>query len=119
MAKIHILAGNTANLYTAVVHATVPAGNNAAGTPWADAIKNSGNATTIMTVGTGPGQITQAEANQILAGTVIEAVFVFQDDPTKSNAERLAYVDTVATQSVNELLARLSAELKLFGLTRN
>lgn len=119
MAKIHILRGSGNNIYTVAVHATVPVANNAAGVPWSDCIKNAGLATTIMTVGNGAGQITQSEANQIAAGTVIESSFVYQDDPTRTTAERLADIDIRAQQSVDTLLSRLAEELKLFGLTRN
>lgn len=118
MAKIHVLEGNTNNLYTVAVHATTPAGNNAAGTAWSDAIKNSGRATSILTVGNGPGQIATNEMNQITAGTIIEASFQWGDDPAWTNAQRQADLDLRATQLTTELLARYQAELRYFGFTR-
>src|SRR3954453_7409949 len=81
MARVHILTRTGPDQYSAVVHATVPSGNNAAGFPWPDCIKNSGQATIVMTVGTGAGQIAQSEANQITSGTVIEAQFTWEDNP--------------------------------------
>lgn len=118
MAKIHVLSGDINNSYTVAVHATTPAGNNSAGTPWADAIKNSGRATSILTVGTGPGQISQNEFNQITGGTVIEASFQWDDNPMWTNAERQTDLDLRATQLTTELLERYSRELKYFGFTR-
>lgn len=117
MSAIHVLGGNGSS-FRVVVHINAPAGNNAAGTAWADAIKNSGRAKTVMTVGAGAGQITQAEADQIAAGTVVEGAFIWGDDPTWTNAQRQADVDLRATQLAAELLARIQADLKYFGYTR-
>lgn len=118
MAKIHVLSGSGNNVFTVVVHATTPVGNNSAGTAWTDAVKNSGNATSILTVGTGPGQIVQNEMNQITNGTLIEGSFQWGDDPAWSNAERQADLDLRASQLVAELLAQYAQELKYFGFTR-
>lgn len=118
MAKIHVLAGAGLNLYTVVVHANTPNGNNSAGTAWSDAIKNSGRATSILTVGTGPGQIQNAEMNQITNGAIIEGSFQWGDDPNWTNAERQTDLDLRATQLVTDLLARYQQELKYFGFTR-
>jgi hypothetical protein len=118
MSKIHVLEGAGHNLFTVVVHANTPAGNNSAGTSWADAIKNSGRATSILTVGTGPGQIQQNEMNSITNGAIIEGSFQWGDDPAWSNAQRTADLDIRAQQLVDELLARYSQELKYFGFTR-
>jgi hypothetical protein len=118
MARIHILEGSGLNTYTVIVHGDVPAGNNVAGFPWSDCIKNSGRNTTQMTVGTGPGQITNAEQNQIVNGTVVEAVFQWQNDPAWTAAERNASLDLYATRFVAELLADLQTRLRVWGITR-
>jgi hypothetical protein len=118
MAKIHVLSGAGADVYTVVVHAAAPAGNNLAGVPWADAIKNSGRAVSILTVGTGAGQIGNAEMNQITNGATIEGSFAWGDDPAWTNAERQADLDVRATQLVTALLARYQQELKYFGFIR-
>lgn len=118
MAKIHVLSGDSNNLYTVVVHATAPSGSNLAGVLWSDAIKNSGRAKTILTVGNGAGQITQSEMNQITSGALIEAVLHWGDDPTWTNAQRVVDLDLRATQLTTELLDRYNAELKYFGFTR-
>lgn len=118
MAKIHVLSGAGQNVFTVAVHATTPAGNNSAGTPWTDAIKNSGRATSILEVGTGPGQIQQNEMNQITSGALIEGSFAWGDDPTWNDTQRITDLDLRATQLTNDLLARYAQELKYFGFTR-
>lgn len=118
MAKIHVLAGAGLNLYTVVVHATTPNGNNAAGMAWTDVLKNSGRATSILSVGTGPGQIQQNEMNQIANGEIFENSFQWGDDPSWNNAQRQADLDLRATQLVAEALAKAQQELKYFGFTR-
>lgn len=117
MARMHILQSGGNNQYNVIVHAPTPAGNNSAGILWSTAIVNAGLARTQMTTGTGAGQITTSEANQVTAGTVIEASFVWGDDPSWSNANRTADLNTRATQAVNAVLADYSARLKWFGQT--
>jgi hypothetical protein len=118
MAKIHVLQGAGLNTFTVVVHATTPAGNNSAGTAWTDAIKNSGRATSILTVGTGAGQIQQNEMNSITNGAIIEGSFQWGDDPNWNNTQRTADLDLRAQQLIDELLARYAQDLKYFGFTR-
>lgn len=117
MARLHILQSSGNNLYNVVVHAPTPAGSNAAGVLWSDAIKNSGLAVTSMTVGNGPGQISSAESNQVAAGTVIEAPFPWGDDPNWTNQQRLDDLNVRAQQAVNDVSAVLQARLRYFGRT--
>lgn len=117
MARIHILSGGTNNTYQVVVHAPAPAGNNGAGVPWADAIKNSGRAITIMPIGNGAGQISQSESNSIAAGTVIEGTFVWGDDPSWTMQQRTTDLNLRASQLVAELLDQYQRELRFFGQT--
>ena len=112
---MHILQQVGLNLYDVVVHAPAPGGSNSAGVAWATAIQNSGLATTQMTVGNGAGQITQAEANQIASGSVIEAPFQWGDDPAWSDVQRTADLDVRASQAVAEASADLQRRLKFFG----
>lgn len=117
MSAIHILNGS-GDTYTVVVHIAVPGGNNAAGVLWSDAVKNSGRNQTVMVTGTGAGQITSAEAASVVAGTVLEGVFQWQDNPALTPAQRQAAVSAYATQLSNEMIARYSVELKYFGYVR-
>ena len=117
MARLHNMEQVGNNLYNVVVHATVPNGNNSAGIAWSTAIVNAGLAVTSMTVGNGPGQITQNEANQIASGSVIEAPFQWGDDPAWDNNTRLADLNTRAAQAVSDAITNLQNRLKQFGRT--
>lgn len=119
MSRLHILAGSGVNSFQCALHETVPAGNNAAGVPWSTALVNSGvGGRSIMAVGSGAGQITQAEMDQIIAGTLYEVLFTFQNDPNWTQAQRNAAMDTqIATLSA-ETQTRIASSLRLFGLTR-
>lgn len=117
MARMHIMEAGEQNVYHVIVHAPVPAGNNAANVPWADAIKNAGLVRTEMNEGTGPGQIDPAEFAEIMAGTKVEASFQWQDDPSWTNQQRLNDLNLRATQAIDEIRTRLQQGLKYFGHT--
>lgn len=117
MSKLHVLGGS-GDEFLVVVHGPTPAGNNSAGFAWSTLLVNAKRNTTIMTTGSGPGQITTAEANSIAGGTVIEGVFGFTDDPTMPAADRNALLDLIATQTLALHQSRLSQELKWWGAVR-
>jgi hypothetical protein len=117
MSRLHILTKSGNNVYSVVCHAPTPVGNNLAGVLWSDAIKNSGAAVTQMTVGNGPGQIATAEANQVTAGSVIEAGFQWQNDPAWNATQRNADLATRAQQAVDGAVADLQSRLQYFGMT--
>lgn len=127
MARMHILEQSQPNVFNVIVHAPTPAGNNGAGLAWSAVVAAAQTRlnrdgvvvgpTSAMLTGTGPGQITAAEAAEIAAGTVIEATFQWGDDPAWTNAQRLADLNTRATQAVNEVLANYAARLRQFGRT--
>lgn len=99
MSRIHVLGTVGLNNYSIVVHAPTPGGNNSANVTWVTALANSGQQTQLP-VGTGPGQISVAESNQVTAGTVIETGGVFTDDPSWTNPQRTAALNAYATQLV-------------------
>ena len=117
MSRLHILAGND-RLYQCVLHWPVPAVVNAAGISYRAALANSGMARNSMAVGTGAGQITQAEADQIAAGEIYEATFQFQDDPNYSAAQRQQAMQAQIEAISNETQEKIANALRLFGLTR-
>lgn len=119
MSRMHVLAGSsTGNLFTVVVHAPTPAGNNVAGVSWKVALGNSGlQAASALPPGNGPGQISAAEANQVTGGDLIEAVVPWEDDPTWTPAQRQADLNARATIAVNQTLADYQQRLKYFGFT--
>jgi hypothetical protein len=71
-----------------------------------------------MATGSGAGQIAAAEASAIAAGTTIEGVFAFTDNPSWDSTQRNAELDAQATSTLSQLVARLANELKWWGATR-
>lgn len=122
MAKIHILSGS-GGTFQAVVHAPTPVGNNDANVLWKTAIANSATRASVLPVGNGAGQITNAEANQIISADIIEATVQFQDnpdhDPQWDAGKRAAYLLLVGNQAITALTDQYKADLRLFGATAN
>ena len=111
MAKVHCLkTGGGAT--TSVIHYLTPAGSNSASITWANAIVASGNNKTILTTGTGVGQISSAEAAQIAAGEVIEVITDLQIDSSGGSA---AQVLPTIERVIAEDKLRLAASLKWYG----
>lgn len=117
--RLHVLGQSEPGSYTIVVHQATPAGNNSAGFSWASVLVAAGKAQSVLTVGTGPGQTTQAEIDAIEAGTIIEGVFGFTDNPAWSPAQRNSELDAQATARLSNLVDRLASELKWYGATRS
>lgn len=119
MSKLHILEQTSLNTYNVVVHAPTPAGNNSAGFSWTQVLANAGLAVTRMTVGNGPGQISQNESNQVANGSIIEASFVWQDDPNLTNQQRQDDLQLRATQAIDDVTEQFKQRLKLYGAVVN
>lgn len=120
MARYHILGRSGLNRYTVVVHSPTPAGNNQAGVSWATVLVNSGKAAlgSELIVGSGPGRISNAENNQIIAGTVFESKMDWEDPVpgqtgAAANTARQNDLETRAAQSVTQAVA-LFQEQNLF-----
>lgn len=122
MPKIHILeqAGGV-NLYDGVAHVATPTGNNAVGTPWKTCFLASSGATAPVSrllVGNSAGKITQAEANQITAGDLLEIGFTFADDPALDTTTRQARITLLADRRVAEFQAEFAERFKYYGYTQ-
>lgn len=117
MPRLHIGEANGFNTYSVNVHTPTPAGVNAAGVSWAEAIRNSGNNVSAMTVGNGPGQISNSENTQVLNGSVYEASFTWGNNPTWTDQQRTDDLNVRAAQAVEQKLAELQGRLMFFGMT--
>jgi len=117
MSKLTVLTGGDHNQYQVVVHVATPLGNNGAGIPWTTIAAALGNVSA-LTVGTGPGQILQADATAITAGTLLEASFAFWDDVTQNMTQRLASLDAMGVVAAAQLLSQYQARYQYYGLTR-
>jgi hypothetical protein len=115
--KLHVLDGNYTGNFQIVVHGATPAGNNSAGFSWQSVILASNKNTSVLTVGSAPGQTTQAEMDAILAGTVLEGVFEFTDNAAWTNQQRIDELNLQATQCFNNVLNRYAQQLKWYGST--
>lgn len=115
MADLHVLGGVGRNTFAVVVHTLTPDGTNDAGVPWPLAIVAAGRATTSMSIGDGPGQISEAEAAEIAAGKVVETAFQWErsDDIARKRHDDL---DSRAGKAAAESIAGLQDQLRFFGL---
>lgn len=117
MADIHILDRNGEQA-RAVFHVAVPVGVNVVGVAWSEALVNARLVTpSVMSSGTGAGQIDTTEVAGLAAGTLLEVVVHVIPDSVGSVGERLAYIRAVYTQATSQALAILQAHLKFWGLT--
>lgn len=121
VADVHILERvqnedtktNTKNKYRAVMHFSVPVGNNSANFTWKSvflAAGLTGPGKSVLTEGTGPGQITTVELGQIGLGDVIEIegiVAVVNDGLLEDSVVNLR----------NHVRAELSAKYDRWGMT--
>lgn len=110
MALVHVLTGD-GDRCTCTVHKAMPTGNNSKSVSWSDCFVGAGLNTSVMTVGTGSGQITQAELDDIEAGTTFEVV-------CKINVGKCAddtALGDLATQEFDKQVARLKEQYKYFG----
>jgi hypothetical protein len=114
MSAIHVLELNPEKRRaTLVLHQTMPVGNNQAGTSWKNCIIFTGRNKSILTVGTGPGQIASAENTDVVAGNVLELVVQAEvdGDPT------IALLNNLASFHAASEVTRLQATLRYYGFT--
>ena len=114
MSKIHILQENK-GVFRAVIHTPVLAGSNTAGKTWKEVLLSSGlSGSSVLTVGTSAGNITQVEMDTITTGDVLEFEMNLR---VESGGATL----TSLNEMVNEFLLgkqkELKATLKYYGFT--
>ena len=112
MAKIHVLEGSDYQ-YKIVAHFPVPEGNNSVENSWKSCLLASYPPAPVLTVGTGPGNITQVEYDDIMAGDVLEIVRTIAPGTTPTNAA----VIKLADKYIAEYLSSLANILKYYGHT--
>jgi hypothetical protein len=119
MAKAHVLATQGA-LTSVIYHIDVPAGTNAAGTSWADCLKNSGTGgTTRLPDGTGAGgTISAAEKTAVTNGTVYEVADSVAIPSGMDAATANAFLDALHAAKVAEIEPQIQQRLDYFGYTR-
>lgn len=124
MSDIHVLAGDGRGKFSVVMHFAVPDANNSAGgggVSWRTALINSGiGGSTSMTIGDGPAQITQAEADLIAAGELYEhrANFPLESAGTVPASQQAA-LRALCVRKKAATIADLQRRLKYFGHTES
>ncbi len=114
MSKCHILESDNNQSYAVVIHFATPTGNNTVGLSWKACGLESGLiGTTILEVGTDPGDITQTEYDDIIAGDIVEIVRTATVGTSPTNAMVEAIADIYISEWNNDT-ARL---LKYYGHT--
>lgn len=112
----YVLAGDGNGGYHFVTHYLTPVGNNAAGVSWANAVVGAGLNTSILPVGTGPGQMSSADAALIANGTMIEVAGVIADAANAAAAQ--AKLNAASAQLIADSKAKLQIILNYFGFTQ-
>lgn len=116
MSDLHVLDGSGSAVRVAC-HVPVPDAANLIGVSVRTARLNSGRVTgSVMATGPGPGQITQAEADAIAAGTLAEIVLEMRPEAVATNPARVAMLRELWAQAQAQLLTDLRA-LRYFGYT--
>lgn len=114
MSKIHLLGSDNNYGYKVAIHFATPAGNNSVGESWkACGLAEGSTGTTILTVGTAPGNITQTEYDSIIAGDTIEIIRTIMPGTSPTNAAVEALVDI----RISEYQASMASTLKYYGHT--
>ena len=118
MAQAHCLE-YTEGRFRIVIHTATPSGNNGAGFPWSTLLLMRGySGRTVMTEGTGPGQITPEEKTEIVAGTLLEFELRLEASPTITGAQLQTLLQNQAPGIITAQLDQWQQELRYFGATR-
>jgi hypothetical protein len=116
MSDVHVLDGNGSSVRVAC-HVPIPAGTNLIGVGYQVAWVNSGRAVaSAMPIGTGAGQIAQAEADALTAGTLAEIILDMHPEAVATDPARIAMLREVWLQAQARLTADLRS-LRYFGFT--
>lgn len=120
MAKIHVLKADDDGKYSVIIHVPTPTGNNSVGKSWKSAALKGGDlGKTVITVGTGPGQTTQAEFDSLISGDTMEFSGAFLiESGGGSNAEVIAALNQMVNSRIVTEQSRLQRAYKYFGHTQ-
>lgn len=110
---------------TLVCHIAIPAGNNAAGVSWQNAIVGTKKATaSVLVDGDGSGSngtISSAEKTELATGQKVERLLPFDlgaDWGIIDSQTKQARIDAAYNKLVTKVQSELSGQLQYFGFTR-
>jgi hypothetical protein len=114
MSKVHVLESNNAFSYRVAIHFPTPTGNNSVGKSWKSCALSAGNiGSTVLSVGTEPGNITQAEYDSIIAGDTVECIETISPGLNPANATVEHLVDVY----IHDWKAYMQRVLRYYGHT--
>jgi len=114
MSKIHVLESNNDFAYKVVIHFPIPTGNNSVGLTWKlCGLSSKKTGSTILEVGTGPGNITQLEYDNIINGDIVEIIRSINPGMNPTNMA----VEALCNIYILNWLADNSRILKYYGHT--
>ena len=112
MSKIHIVEEMRDRYLQLIADFATPTGNNSVGYSWKACGLASGiSGTTELSIGTDPGNITQTEYDNIIAGDTIEIIRLIQPGMNPTNDE----VKTLVDIQITNWNADTSKVLKYYG----
>ena len=118
MAQVHVLEYSDGR-FRFVIHTATPAGNNTAGFAWSILLLQKGySGRTVMTEGSGPGQITPEEKAEIVAGTLLEFEVRIEASPTITGGQLQTLLQDQAPGIITAQLDQWRQELRFLGATR-
>lgn len=123
MAGEHVFEQPQKDRFRMVMHVDMPGGNNSAGESWADALEHASvSKSTCLSRSTwegevetvGIGQISDAEYDEIMAGTKLEVcgIVKLDDDPSP------VAVNILAERLWNDWSARMAETYRYYGHTQ-
>ncbi len=121
MSDIHVLENNGANGWRVVLHIPIPNTNNDASINYRTALVNSGlGGSSILSEGTGPGQITAAELASITSGALYEVVqIVLLETGGVSAPNRRSMIRSEYIRAKDAAEALIQQKLRYFGYTES
>jgi hypothetical protein len=118
MAQVHVLEYSDGR-FRIILHTATPTGNNGAGFSWSSLLLMKGySGRTVMTEGTGPGQISPEEKAQILAGTLLEFELRLEAAPTITGAQLQTLLQNQAPDLITAQMQQWQQELRFWGAVR-
>jgi hypothetical protein len=118
MSQVHVLEYSEGR-FRIIIHTATPSGNNGAGFAWSELLLQRGySGRTVMTMGTGPGQISAEEKIEIVAGTLLEFELRLEAAPTITGAQLQTLLQNQAPGLISTQMAQWQQELRFWGATR-
>jgi len=115
--KVHVLT-TTGNQVRLVVHGPTPAGHNAGGVGWAEALVAAGRNVSVLPPGNAPYQITPEELAMVQKGILMEVSGDWLINLTWSAGQYVTELDKQADKMLADAFNKFVTELQYYGFVR-